>query len=292
MTTESLPRIVPPLPRPNERARNLPRRTALDWLRAGWRDFRTNPVPSLVYGILVYALSIAVVSAMFRLGSSFLLFPALSGFLVMGPLVAAGLYEKSRRLEQGETATIRQMLLVRPVSSYQAVFLGLLLLLLFMLWQRAAVLLYALHMGVRPFPGFDEMLAQVFTTPMGLSLLLSGTAVGGLFAAFAFAVSVFAVPMMLEERTDALTAMGISLALVWNNLAVMLAWGAIVVALFLLSVATGFVGLVIVFPVLGHATWHAYRAIRSTRSERVFFWPAPETGLSPLRREDKHGADP
>jgi uncharacterized membrane protein len=121
------------------------------------------------------------------------------------------------------------MLLVRPASSYQSAFLGLLLLLLFMLWQRAAVLLYALHMGVRPFPGFDDMVAQVFTTPMGLSLIITGTAVGGLFAAFAFAVSVFAVPMMLEERTDALTAMGISLALVWNNLEVMLAWAAIVV---------------------------------------------------------------
>ena len=121
------------------------------------------------------------------------------------------------------------MIFVRPASGYQAVFLGLILLLLFLLWQRAAVLLYALHIGVRPFPGFDEILPMLFTTWFGWSLLIAGTLVGAIFAAFAFAISVFSVPMMLEERTDALTAMGISMALVWNNLAVMLVWGAIVV---------------------------------------------------------------
>lgn len=276
METESLPRIVPPLPRPNERARNLPRRTAVEWLAAGWRDFRTDAFPSVIYGTLVFFVSLLLVTGMLRHDFGYAVFPALSGFLVLGPLLAAGLYEKSRRLERGESATLRQMLFVRPASTYQAAFLGLLLLLLFMLWQRAAVLLYALHMGVRPFPGFDEMLAQVFTTPMGLSLLVSGTFVGGLFAAFGFAVSVFAVPMMLEERTDALTAMGISLALVWNNLAVMLAFGAIVVGFFVLSLATGLLGLIVVFPLLGHATWHAYRAIRVSRGESVFYWPEPD----------------
>jgi uncharacterized membrane protein len=80
------------------------------------------------------------------------------------------------------------------------------------------------------------------------------------------------MPMMLEERTDALTAMGISLSLVSNNLPVMLAWGAIVVALFALSVLSGFVGLIVIFPLLGHATWHAYRAIRTSRGESVFYW--------------------
>ena len=89
---------------------------------------------------------------------------------------------------------------------------------------------------------------RVFTTWSGWSLLITGTVVGGLFAAFAFAVSVFAMPMMLEEKTDALTAMGISLSLVWNNLSVMLVWGTIVVGLFAISVLTGFVGLIVIFP--------------------------------------------
>lgn len=273
MDAEGLPKVVPPLPRPNERALHLPQRTAFDWLKAGARDLRTNPVPSLLYGLGVCALSLFVVWGMFRFEVDYFFFPALSGFLVLGPLIATGLYEKSRRLETDERTGLGRMLFVRPASRYQAVFLGLLLLLLFMLWQRAAVLLYALHIGVRPFAGFDEILPMIFTTWTGWSLLITGTAIGGLFAAFAFAISVFAMPMMLEERTDALTAMGISLSLVWNNLPVMLVWAVIVVGLFAVSALTAFLGLIVIFPLLGHATWHAYRAIRVSRGERVFYWP-------------------
>jgi uncharacterized membrane protein len=93
-------------------------------------------------------------------------------------------------------------------------------------------------------------------------MLLVGSVAGGLFAAFSFAISSFAIPMLLDERVDAFTAMGTSISLVWNNLPVMLAWGAIVLGLFLLSVVTGLLGLIVVFPLLGHATWHSYRAIR------------------------------
>ncbi|MBM9594586.1 DUF2189 domain-containing protein [Roseitranquillus sediminis] len=277
MESEALPKVVPPLPRPNQKALNLPRRTAVDWLGAGWRDLRTNPLPSVLYGSAVFLVSIFVTWGMFRFEVDYFFFPALSGFMVLGPLIATGLYEKSRRLERGERTSFSQMLFVRPASTYQAVFLGLLLLLLFMLWQRAAVLLYALHMGVRAFAGFDEIIPMLFTTWYGWSLLVTGTVIGGLFASFAFAISVFAMPMMLEEKTDALTAMGISLSLVWNNLPVMLVWGAIVVGLFAVSVLTVFAGLIVIFPVLGHATWHAYRAIRTTRGERVFYWSERES---------------
>jgi uncharacterized membrane protein len=88
-----------------------------------------------------------------------------------------------------------------------------------------------------------------------------GTAVGGLFAAFSFAISTFSIPMLLDRPIDAFTAMGTSISMVFRNLPVMLMWGAIVLALFLLSVATGLIGLIVVFPLLGHATWHSYKAI-------------------------------
>ena len=93
-------------------------------------------------------------------------------------------------------------------------------------------------------------------------MLTTGTVAGGLFAAFSFAISAFSIPMLLDEQTDAFTAMGTSISLVWDNLPVMLAWGAVVLALFLLSVLTGLLGLIVVFPLLGHAAWHSYRAIR------------------------------
>jgi len=171
------------------------------------------------------------------------------------------------------------MVFVKPRSGHQALFMGVLLLGLFLLWMRAAVLIWALFFGMVPFPGTDEILPMLFLTPTGWALLLVGGSAGALFAAFAFAISVFAVPMLLTERTDALSALGISMAMVWNNLPVMLAWGTIVLTLFLASVATAFLGLIIVFPVLGHATWHAYRAIRGDdrqggEAERMFIRPA------------------
>ena len=166
------------------------------------------------------------------------------------------------------------MLFVRMRSYASAFFMGVLLLGLFMLWMRAAVLIYALFFGMVTFPGTDEILPMLFTTPEGWGMLLVGGAVGALFAAFAFAISVFAMPMLLTERTDAMTALGISMAMVWANLPVMLAWGAIVLALFLVSVATGFLGMILAFPVLGHGTWHAYRALRKGEGERMFIPPA------------------
>jgi uncharacterized membrane protein len=100
------------------------------------------------------------------------------------------------------------------------------------------------------------------TTPDGWGMLVVGTVVGGLFAAFSFAISVFAIPMLLDQKLDAFTAMGTSISMVWRNLPVMVMWGVIVLVLFLLAVVTGLIGLVIIFPLLGHATWHAYKAIR------------------------------
>ena len=128
--------------------------------------------------------------------------------------------------------------------------------------MRAAVLVYALFFGVRPFPGLDHIAEMLFTTATGWAMLIVGSLIGALFAGFAFAVSVFSIPMLLDRRVDALTAMGVSTALVWNNLSPMLLWGVIVLSLFLLSVATGLLGLIVIFPWLGHATWHAYKEMR------------------------------
>ena len=274
----AIPKVVPPLPRTAPHARDLPWRTAVDWLRAGWSDLWTAPGPSLLYGLGVFAVSALVVWGLFRFGYEYALFPALAGFLVVGPLVANGLYEKSRRIEAGDPVDLGRMVLVRPRSGTQTFFMGVLLLGLFLLWMRAAVLIYALFFGIVPFPGTGDLVAMLFLTPTGWALLATGGAVGALFAAFAFAISVFAVPMLLTERTDALSALGISMAMVWSNLPVMLAWGAIVLGLFAVSVATGFLGLIVVFPVLGHATWHAYRTMRPAdrqagETERMFIRP-------------------
>lgn len=256
-----LPAVVPPLPTEVVWKRNLAPSAAFQWLSAGWRDFRVQPGASIAYGLLVFVVSVAVVYCLFKFEFDFILFPALAGFMVVGPLLAVGLYEKSRRIAAGERVRLVDIVFVKAASGGQLLFTGVLLCLLMLTWTRAAVIIYALFFGVVAFPGIGHIAEMLFTTPEGWGMLAFGTIVGALFAGFSFAISVFAVPMLLEKDVDALTAMGSSLAYFWNNRPVMLTWGAIVLGLFLLSLATGLVGLIVVFPVIGHGTWHAYRAI-------------------------------
>lgn len=257
-----IPDTVPALPKAVDHNRHLPATAALHWLGLGWRDLWNRPLPSLLYGLGVALLSLLVIAAMVNFGWAQILFPALAGFLVVGPLLATGLYEKSRRLEAGEPVTLWAMIFPRRGGGAHLFFVGAILLTLMLVWMRAAVLLYALFFGWRPFPGFDSVVEMLFTTPTGLAMLATGTAVGGLFAAFAFAISAFSIPMMLDKRLDAFSAMGLSMSLVWNNLPVVLLWGIIVLALTAVSLGTALIGLIVIFPLLGHATWHAYAAVR------------------------------
>lgn len=263
-----IPALVPPLPRAVNYNCNVPRGAALDWLRKGWRDLMVNPVSSLAYGLVAFISSWAVIWGMFHYGWGSFLFPAIAAFLVVGPVLAVGLYEKSRRIEVGEKVSLAAMVFVPVRSGGQILFIGVLLALLMSIWIRAAFIIYALFFGMHVFPGFDKLLPTLFGTPTGLAMLLVGTLAGGLFAAFAFAISALSIPMLLDKDMDAFTAMGISMALVWNNLPVMLAWGAIVTLLFTLCLVTGLAGMILVFPLLGHATWHAYKSL-----------PAPERAI-------------
>ena len=242
--------------------RNLPLFVGLNWLGAGWRDLWHRPSASLAYGFGIFVLSWVLVWVLAAFGSDYILFPALAGFMIVGPFFAIGLHEKSRAIEENPEVGLAQMLAIHPRAGRQVFFTGLMLCALMLLWMRAAVIIYALFFGLRPFPGLDHIAPMLFATPVGWAMLIVGSAVGGLFAAFSFAISAFSIPMLLNERLDALTAMGSSMALVWNNLPVMLTWATIVLVLFLASLATGLLGLIIVFPLLGHGTWHAYRAIR------------------------------
>jgi len=250
------------LPLIAQRRRNLPARAAFGWLAAGWRDLWRNPLPSLAYGLMVFVVSLVVVGGLFRLQMDYILLPALAGFMVVGPLIAVGLYQKSRDLEAGRPTSLARMILVKPEGGAQVWFAGAMLCLLMLLWMRAAIIIYALFFGLRPFPGFEDALAMLTQTPRGWWMLATGASVGGLFAAFGFAIGCFGIPRLMDDRTDALTAMGSSMAMVSANLPVMLTWAALVSVLMVVAVVTGLVGLIVIFPLLGHAAWHSYRAVR------------------------------
>jgi len=259
---EPLPTLHAPDKPASTLARSLPASAALGWLSSGWNDFRASLGPSLVYGLGLVLLSYIILWALYSAGLLYLTLPLISGFLIVGPFFAVGLYEKSRALDERESISLWQMLWVRRVPVGQLAFAGLMLGILVLFWIRIADLLYALFFGLTPFPGAEDAFVNVLTTVRGWMLIIVGSAIGGLFAAFAFALSLFSIPMIMAERRDALTSLGLSFAMTTHNLRVTLAWAAIVAGGLAVSVLTGLFGLAIVFPVLGHGTWHAYKSVR------------------------------
>ena len=203
----TIPALVPRAPREKTWNRHLAPSAAFAWLGAGWRDLMVQPFPSLGYGALVFLVSIVVVVGLFWFGWDYILFPALAGFMVVGPILAVGLYEKSRRIAAGEPVDLRHMIFVKPKSGGQILFTGVLLCLLMLVWMRAAVIIYALFFGLLPFRASVKSFDAVHHA------YRMGHAAGRrrsrrLFAAFSFAISAFSIPMLLNERVDALTAMG------------------------------------------------------------------------------------
>ena len=239
------------------------RRVALErpwsWLASGWRDIWRAPQISLAYGAIFTAVSLILAGGLFWARLEYLLPPLAAGFMLLGPMLAVGLYETSRRLEAGEPVSLRAALFVATRSPTQLAFLGAILALALAGWMRVATLLFALFFGTMEFPPLEAIPSLLFFTWEGLGLLVVGTAVGGAIAVAVFAVSVVSVPMLMVRDLDAVTAMLVSLRSVRENLAVLILWGWLIVVLTTFGLIPGFLGLVVTFPLVGHATWHAYR---------------------------------
>ncbi len=244
------------------------RRVAFDapwnWLGAGWRDLWSAPQISLAYGAAFTLAAYALVTGLLRSDALPLLLPLAGGFLLLGPLLAVGLYEVSRRRETGTVATFADVLHAGKGSRGQLALFGLLLLLINFAWMLVAFLLFMLFFGNAAFPPIEEFIPTLLFTAHGLSLIVIGTAAGAVLAAITYAVSAIAVPMLLDRRIDAVTAAIMSVRAVRLNLPAMLLWAALILALSAAGLVVLFVGLAVTFPLIGHATWHAYRELTGT----------------------------
>ena len=230
-----------------------------DWLAAGWRDLWETPVLSLGYGAIFTAISMGLLYGLTLIGWQTIVIALAGGFLILGPIFAVGLYEISRLHAHGERPTLDKLLHAKMRSPGQLAFMGFVLLFIFSAWLRLAFLLFAIFFGAEVLPAAEQFVPELLFTPHGLSLLIVGTAVGAALALIAYMVSVVSIPLLMDHKVDVLTAVGISGQALFKNPAPLLLWAALIVAIMACGIVTLFLGLVVAFPLVGHATWHAYR---------------------------------
>ncbi len=230
-----------------------------DWLEAGWHDLRSSPGISLAYGALATGLGLVLTFGLAYWGLESLIPITAGGFLLIGPALAVGLYEKSRSLAAGETPSFAGTMRAGGRAAGRLGLLAAILLIFYLVWVRVAVLLLALFLGTSGLPPARELMPTLLLTPHGLGLLVVGTAVGAMFAAIVFATTAISLPLLMERRVDAFTAMAASVQAVGANPKAMALWAVLIAGIIALGIATLGAGLVIAFPLIGHATWHAYR---------------------------------
>jgi uncharacterized membrane protein len=229
------------------------------WLAAGWRDLLGAPVVSLAYGVLFAVGGWAVTVGLWWLDAIYLILPLTAGFLIMGPLLAVGLYEVSRRRQRGEPPTFAAALAAYRVNSSQIGLIGVALLLLFFAWTQLAVMIFFMFFGLRP-PSLGDFVGQVFFSAASLPFLIFGTTVGAVLAALAFGLSAVSIPLLLDRPYEnVVTAIVTSFRAILDNPATMLFWAVLIVLFVGAGLVTFYLGLIVTLPLIGYASWHAYR---------------------------------
>ncbi len=229
-----------------------------EWLAAGWRDLWTHPGVSLTYGAIFAVIAALMLWGTTQAGAQSIILACFGGFMLTGPLFAVGLYEISRDIERGEPVSFGGAVAKSLKPQGQLGFMGLALFLVFMVWMQVAFLLFMLFTGAQAFPPPEQFVHMLLFTPSGLGLLLVGTAAGAMLAVATFAIAAVSVPLLLVRDVDVVTAIRTSVRAVTANPKPMLLWAGLIAGFMVLGGLTLFVGLVVVFPLIGHATWHAF----------------------------------
>lgn len=228
------------------------------WLRAGWGDLRKAGGASLFYGAC-FAVGGWVMQVVFS--RAYAIFAGLvTGFLLLAPFLAIGLYDLSRRIEKGETPRLVVTFTAWRPNLANISVLAAVLAVVLLVWARASLVIFALFFDAAGLPTFADVVHAIvaFEQP---EFALVYFMVGGFFALFVFAISVVSVPLMLDRGTDAVSSAIVSIGACARNPGPMLLWAFYIVVLVAAGLATQFIGLIFVMPVVGHATWHAYREL-------------------------------
>jgi uncharacterized membrane protein len=246
------------------------RRVSVDepwaWLMAGWRDLSRVPVVSLTYGAGFVMASFLLTLGLWIFGLFYLVLPLAAGFMLVGPVVAVGLYEASRRLERGQSVTLGDTLAAWKTHRGPIATMGLLLMLFLLAWIWLAFLIFALFFGPSP-PSWEHLVTTLLFSTAGIPFLIVGISVGGVLAAFVFAMTAVAIPALLDRDIGVLSAIVTSFAAVLKNWRIMIGWGALIVVFTAAGLVTFYLGLAVTLPLVGHASWHAYRGLVPPESQ-------------------------
>jgi uncharacterized membrane protein len=227
----------------------------LRWLRQGFADFKANPKPSLLYGVLFTAIGMGLLAI--AAANPVFIIALLSGFLLVGPFIAVGLYDLSQQREEGKIPTLSHAFSALKVNAGSLALFALVLGMIMAFWIRSAAILTGLF--------FDDatLLTQgwsaFFANPQSMNFIVSFLLFGFALAMLVFSISVVAIPMINHHKVDVITAIVTSLRAVMRNPLPMILWSALIVSLIAVGYALFFVGLIVTLPLVGHASWHAYR---------------------------------
>lgn len=237
--------------------REVPFGRPLVWLAQGWRDYRAHPLQSAFYGLCFTVMGWLVV---FTLGHAYQYISALvTGFFLVGPFFAIGLYDLSRRRERGEAPRLAPTLTAWQSNAGALGMFGLVLAVILLVWARASLVVFALFY-THEMPNLQSFVTQVFSLD-NLEFPVAYFCVGGFFALLVFAISAVSIPLLMDRDTDGVVAALTSIKAFGTNLPAMLFWGFIIVVVVGAGFALWLLGLVIAVPVIGHGAWHAYRDV-------------------------------
>lgn len=248
-TTQGLPAI-----------RTISLSAPFGWLADGWRDLAKAPVSLLLYGLGLAAVSFALCYGVYITNGAFWVLVLTAGFVMIAPILAMGPYEAGRRIDLGERPRLGQILFVRSAFRQDIAYLSLLLVMIYFLWGRIAQIVYGLS-TYQIHRDMDSLVAFAIGSNEGRTMLVTGTLTGGVMAFVTFALVVVAAPMLLNPQASVFAAVATSVRAVNANFLPLLLWSVIIIALLLLSAATGFLALIVIFPWLGLASWRAYRSL-------------------------------
>jgi uncharacterized membrane protein len=221
------------------------------------QDLRKAPGPSLFYG-LAFALAGSLIYLVFRYAYAYA-YGLTWGFLLVGPYLAAGLYDISRRLEAGQSVQLRPTLVAWRANVGGFSVFWIVLTVLMLLWSRASLIVFALYFD-SGLPSLDDLLNRVLSV-QHWDFVVTYFAIGAVFALIVFSISVVSIPLMLDRRTDAIVAGITSVRTLLENPAALFIWALLIVGLIGVGFITRFIGLIVTAPIVGHATWHAYREL-------------------------------